>query len=450
MRMRRIINTLIILGFVSMSLNAQVLIEPQADEIETVAREFVNLLAKEDFSSATKAFDTTMGKVMPSSKLQQTWAALVKQAGQYKKQLATRKQKFQQYDIVFVTCEFDRATLDVKVVLDSDGKVAGLFFLPAQQSYKYDPPPYAQPDSFIEKKVSVGTGELSLPGTLSLPHGKGAFPAVVLVHGSGPQDRDETIGPNKPFRDLAWGLATRGIAVLRYEKRTKHHAAKLANMKDEITVEEETITDALAAVSLLRNTPEIDKRRVFVLGHSLGGMLIPRIGLRDKQIAGLVIMAGTSRPMEDVIYEQFEYIFNLDNKLTDDEQNQLKQLHAQIQLVKSAKLTEDTTSTLLPLGVPASYWLDLRNYDPAQEAVKLTIPILILQGKRDYQVTMADFKRWQNALSSHKNVRFKLYPSLNHLFIHGKGKSMPSEYEKPGHVHESVIGDITNWILKIH
>ncbi len=238
------------------------------------------------------------------------------------------------------------------------------------------------------------------------------------------------------------------VADNSYEKRTKHYAAELAKVKEQITAEEETITDALAAVSLLRNIPEIEKRRVFVLGHSLGGMLIPRIGLRDKQIAGFVIMAGTTRPIEDVLYEQYEYIFNLDNQLTDDEQNQLKQLLAQVQLVKSANLTENTPSTILPLSVPANYWLDLRDYDPAKEAAKLTIPFLILQGERDYQVTVADFKRWQNSLSSHKNVRFKLYPSLNHLFIPGKGKSVPSEYEIPGHVYKSVIGDISDWILE--
>jgi dienelactone hydrolase len=107
----------------------------------------------------------------------------------------------------------------------------------------------------------------------------------VLVHGSGPQDRDETIGPNKPFRDLAWGLASQGIAVLRYEKRTKKHAMKLVLIKNTITVKQETIDDALAAVALLRKTERIDPNRIFVLGHSLGGMLIPRIGARDPDVA---------------------------------------------------------------------------------------------------------------------------------------------------------------------
>ena len=174
---------------------------------------------------------------------------------------------------------------------------------------------------------------------------------------------------------------------------------------------------------------------------------MPRIGLRNKHIAGLIILAGTSRPLEDVIYEQYHYIFSLDNQLDEVEQEQLKQLKAQVQLIKSTELTKDTPSAML-LGAPASYWLALRDYDPVAEAAKLTIPILILQGERDYQVTLVDFNRWRDALTANDNVQLKPYPMLNHLFIPGEGRIVPSEYEKMGHIHETVISDITDWIQK--
>ena len=416
----------------------------QPDEVDTVAREFVDLLAKEDFTGASRTFDETMIKALPPKKLQQIWTALIGQVGRYEKQVATRKQKIQQYDVVFVTCQFERGTLDVKVVLDNSRKVAGLFFLPSQ--YAYDPPPYAKSSSYEETEVLVGAGKWALPGTLTVPCGEGPFAAVVLVHGSGPQDRDETIGSNKPFRDLAWGLASKGIAVLRYEKRTKQHATLLVPIKDEITVDEETVADALAAVALLRESPEVDKRNIFVLGHSLGGMLVPRIGQRDRQIAGFIIMAGTSRPMEDVVLEQLTYAFSLDDQITEDEQEQLQQLKNQVAIVKSQQLSKETPASLLPLGISASYWLDLRGYDPAQEAAHLAVPIFILQGKRDYQVTMDDYTRWTEALSTRQNVQFKLYPTLNHLFMSGTDKSVPAEYEKSGHVEKEVIDDIAEWI----
>jgi pimeloyl-ACP methyl ester carboxylesterase len=133
---------------------------------------------------------------------------------------------------------------------------------------------------------------------LSLPSGAGPLPAIVLVHGSGQHDRDETIGPNKPFRDLAWGLASRGIAVLRYEKRTRQHQQRVAQLENGFTVKEEAIDDAGAAVALLRNRTGIRANRIYVLGHSLGAMLAPRIAAADPAVAGLVLMAGPVRSLE--------------------------------------------------------------------------------------------------------------------------------------------------------
>src|SRR5215471_14652653 len=157
----------------------------------------------------------------------------------------------------------------------------------------------------------LSNGEWILPGTLSVPKGEGPFAAVVLVHGSGPNDRDETIGPNKPFRDLAWGLASQGIVVLRYDKRTKVYPEKMRELVSTLTVKEEVIDDALNAVSLLRGIPGVNPQRIVVLGHSLGGYLLPRIGAADRGIAGLIMLAGMCRPFEDAILDQFSYIYSL-------------------------------------------------------------------------------------------------------------------------------------------
>ena len=197
-----------------------------------------------------------MKAAAPASKLEELWGSLQKQVGAFQQQTGVHTDRMQGYDVVFVTCQFEQSLLDVKVVFDASGQIAGLFFLPALPSHTFEPPAYAKADSFQEQDVTVGSGEWALPGTLTLPVGEGPFPAVVLVHGSGPNDRDETIGPNKPFRDLAWGLASQGIAVLRYEKRTKQYPEKMAAIQDTLTVKEETVDDALAAVELLRQTAE--------------------------------------------------------------------------------------------------------------------------------------------------------------------------------------------------
>jgi len=438
----------IILLLITLPLPAAETSAPRPDKLETAALEFINFMVKEDFSAATRNFDEKMLQALPPDRLGKTWAAIINRFGQYRKHLSARQEKIQQYDVVILTSEFELITLDIQVAFDRAGKIAGLYFRPSQKPAAYEPPAYVKPGAYLEKEITIGTGQWSLPGTLTVPQGQGPFPALVLVHGSGPQDRDETIGPNKPFRDLAWGLASQGIAVLRYEKRTRQHAEAMIPLKNEITVNEETVADAAAAVALLSNTPGIDKKGIFVLGHSLGGMLIPRIAPNTEQASGYIIMAGATRPLEDLIYDQVRYVFALDNHLTEDERTQLEQLAGQVRLVKSNKLSPDTPSESLPLTIPAGYWLDLKSYKPAHEASRIKKRLLILRGERDYQVTEEDYQGWQEALTKKNNVDFRLYPTLNHLFMPGQGKGNPSEYDRPGHVSETVVNDIAEWIKK--
>jgi dienelactone hydrolase len=417
-----------------------------ADGLTARAKQFIDFLAKEDFANATKNFDATMAKVLPEEKVRELWTTLNKQVGAYKKQVATRTDKAGKYDVVFVTCEFERMSLDAKIVFDNQQQITGLFFLPAEKAEGYTSPDYVSKDFFIEKEVTVGTGDWALPATLTLPKGDGPFAAVVLVHGSGPHDRDETIGRNKPFRDLAWGLASQGIAVLRYEKRTKQHPEKLKTLADHFTVKEEVTDDALAAVALLKKSEKINPQKIFVIGHSLGGYVLPRIGKGDSSIAGLISLAGATRPLEDVLLEQYNYIYSLDGKVTDEEQKELEKTKAEIARVKSPNLK--TNDKDLVFGGPASYWLDLRGYNPPQLAETLKQPMLILQGEKDYQVTMQDFANWKAALAKRKNVEFKSYANLYHLFIETADKPAPANYEKAGHVARYVIDDIAAWIKR--
>jgi len=209
-------------------------------------------------------------------------------------------------------------------------------------------------------------------------------------------------------------------------------------LRTTLTVNDETIDDALEAVALLRGRRDIDSTRIYILGHSLGGMLVPRIGMRDKSIA------GATRPLEDVIIEQLTYLFGLDGTIDEQEQKKLDDAKQQRSRIKA--LTPNDTTSGPMFATPPSYWLDLKGYDPPALAVRLSAPILILQGGRDYQVTKSDFERWRSALKSRPNVTFGLYPMLNHLFIEGEGQSTPAEYERAGHVSEQVLTDILRWI----
>jgi dienelactone hydrolase len=336
--------------------------------------------------------------------------------------------------------------LDAKVVLDKENNVAGLFFVPSTNKSVYNLPSYAKPDSFLEVDVTVGSDEWKLPGTLTLPKGNGAFPAVILIHGSGPQDRDESIGPNKPFKDIAIGLASNGIAVLRYEKRTKEYQQKMPKINTSITLKEEVTDDVLSASELLRKTEKIDQNRIFLLGHSLGGMLIPALGMLDKNTAGLIVMAGSTRPLEDLIVDQTKYIFSLNNEMSDKEKEaQMTILLKQVGRIRQKDYNINTPGSELPLCIPPAYWQDLQKYNAGETAKSLKQPLLVLQGERDYQVKKIDFDGWKSCLKV-KNVKYMLYPKLNHLFMEGQGKCTPQEYFIESHVADYVIYDIAAWI----
>jgi len=419
--------------------------QAQVDRLTERALDLVGLLAAGRYLDAHQTFDDTMKAALPPESVEEVWTALLQQVGVYEGPSAVRSESVGEHTAIIVQTEFEQAPIDIRVVYGDDERVAGLFFQPAQITQ--ESPPYADPAAFTERVITVGSGPWELPGTLTLPVGEGPFPALVLVHGSGPNDRDETLGPNKPFRDLAEGLAAAGVAVLRYDKRTLRYAEAMATEED-ITVREETVDDALAAVEALRALPEVSEGDIFVLGHSLGGMLVPRIGLDDPDIAGFVVAAGAARPLEDLILEQTRYLFSLEQKTPGAEQRAaLAALEAQVERVKDPDLSAETPAAELPLAIPVAYWLDLRGYDPPVAARELGRPLLIIQGGRDYQVTEADFALWEKALAGEAGVELILYPELNHLFMPGEGPPRPTEYLRPGHVAGQVVRDIARFLL---
>jgi uncharacterized protein len=281
---------------------------------------------------------------------------------------------------------------------------------------------------------------------LSLPKGNGPFPGVVLLEDSGPHDQDETIGPNKPLKDVAWGLASHGIVVFRYTKRTAKYGAQSSEDPAKLTVEDETISDAHAAVALLAKQKNVDRRRIFLVGHGLGAYLAPRIATGHPEIAGMVMMGANTRPLEQLMVDAWHYVLQHESAPTPQEQKQAAALEETAKKIESPDLKLGDTVDLLGGPMPASYWLDLRNYHPIAVAQALKIPILILQGGRDFQVPTTNFEEWKAALERDRNVTLKLYPALNHLFLPGTDVSLPQEYEKPGHVDEQVIDDMAAWI----
>ncbi len=418
---------------------------------ELRAVEFVTMISSEDFAEASRLFDQILQVALPPEKIREHWDNLIDLVGPYQGILRQNLVVKQTYYIVTISCAFEKQRVKIQIVMDRANRITGFWFLPDKDNetglYQYQTPSYVEKEQFHEQEVAIGENQWIVPGTLTLPKEPNSCPAIVLIHDVGPHDRDETIGPNKPFRDLAWGLASRGIAVLRFDKRTKVYQDN-TELVNNLTVQSEIIEDVLAAITLLGQHDQIDPSNIYLIGHGLGGMLVPQIVKQNPDIAGSIVISGMIRNLEDVHFREKNYEFSFDGIISKSEKEELDKIRSQIALVKNERLADMRNISELPMGLPREYWLDIRQYNPGIVAQELSSPMLILQGGRDYQVTLDDYRGWQNFLQDRVNVQYKLYLKLNHLFMlgNGTGKSSPMEYQKPDHVDLKVIEDISQWI----
>ena len=412
------------------------------------AKQIIQELVAGQFEKVEALYDARMAAALAPGKLADGWRDLNKQAGAFQAITSAETSQVQGLQVVKMECKFENSALDATVVFNPEGKLGGLSFQPHQAPPPpWNAPGYAKQNLFSEQPLTLTNGKFELPGTLTVPVGAGPFPAVVLVQGSGPQDQDETIGPNKPFKDLAWGLASRGIVVFRFIKRTKKYGAQSSDDPVQLTVEDETISDARAAVALVATQAKVNPKQVYLLGHSLGAFLAPRIAAGDAQIAGIVMLAANARPLEKVVLEQIHYLAAMSGTPTETEQKKIDAAEDGAKQIENPALKPGDTIVFLGATMYGAYWLDLRGYDAQKTAAKLKIPIYIAQGGRDYQVTSSNFQAWSDALANNRNVTLRIYPDLDHLFMHGTGASKPSDYARPDHVSQEVVENIATWIL---
>ena len=307
----------------------------------------------------------------------------------------------------------------------------------------------------IEEKIIVGentkyplNGLLTLPDNIATP-----VPAVVFVHGSGASNMDEKVGKLTPFKDLAQGLARHGIASVRYDKRSFTHGFKmLTDKSQDVTVKIETIDDAIMSTELLRKDPRIDPERVFIIGHSMGGMLAPRIDAEGGNYAGLIIMAGSPRKLEEIILDQNEAALRSTKGLANwIVKKQVAKFSAMFDGMYQLS-DEEAKKKKMGGGTTLYYFKEMGEHAAPGYLTVCEKPVLILQGEKDFQATVdKDFAAYKQLLAGKSNVTFRLYEDLSHAFVpsvYGDIMKAKQEYNVEQHISEVVITDIANWITK--
>lgn len=335
---------------------------------------------------------------------------------------------------------------------------------------------------YIAEEVTFANGDITLAGTLTLPEGDGPHPAVVLITGSGPQDRDESLAGGgiaiKPFALIADHLTRAGIAVLRYDDR----GVGQSTGDYSIATSADLATDAAAAITYLQDRPEINAEQIGLLGHSEGGTISAWLGARNSDIAFIISMAGTAVTGGDVLTLQNERIMTADGATPEQVQAQLAYLEGAYPLVEAqdnaalealatdyaqnlldmmseedrASITDEAafieqtvSSTLSFFDTPwARFFL---SYNPGEDWAKITVPVLGVFGELDLQVIPdQNASALEAALTEAGNTDFTIVtiPQANHLFQTAESGS-PSEYAELEQTFDpAFLPLITEWLLE--
>lgn len=407
------------------------------------SEDFFGTMNTGKFEEAVTYFDVSLQAQVKPDMLKELWTKLNTQIGPYQALDVVQSKTEGEFFIVIVEGTFEKDTQRFLLAYNKAEKMVGFYLQPKGTSASYTNPAYVDTAAIKQTEIRIKGVKTDLVGMLTMPKTGKNFPVVILVHGSGPGDMDQTVGAVKPFKDLALGLASKGIASIRYVKRTLVYPNEYAGA---FTVKEETINDAISAINLAKTTAEIDKKQIYVYGLSLGGMLAPRIATLAPDIKGIILAAAPARKFTDMIVYQNKYMFGLANDTTAKTKEMFDKSLQAIETTRLTKLGTTIKPDSVYLGLPASYWVDLNNYDQVATAKKLNQRILVMQGGMDFQVTEDDYKLWSAALSKKSNVTLKLYPDLNHPFTVQTEKGTAEQYKKAGNVAEVVINDLSTWI----
>lgn len=402
-------------------------------------------LLTENFEEVYSYLEDTVKKQLSLSDLEKAFKSTVERIGELVAVTSIKATTSGEYISVDSLVEYTENGLKISYVYNKDCKLEKLWFSyqPIEEEYDNEKMEEIDITIGITNEGTVGEGEFPLDGILTMPKGIKNPPVVILVQGSGQSDMDETIGgtSNKPFRDIARGLASEGIASIRYNKRFYQY---MDQASDTMTIYDEVLEDVNYAIHYAKNLTDINTEKVFVLGHSLGGMLCPKIANDNPEIAGFISLAGSPRKLEDLILDQAAEAVENGTVSETEKTLYLDTMKAQSDQIKN--LTEENLDEPL-LGANGYYWKSLNEIDTPKIVANLTLPMLFMQGEADFQVyPEVDFKMWKDLLKEKDNATFLLYEGLNHLFMPTTGVRDINDYSVKNNVDEKVILAIAEWI----
>jgi len=406
------------------------------DERVAIAKTVANELDAGEYGAVhDRLADAVTGDISERA-LQRAWERLAEPLGAYRGSTVADRGTTNGYPYVVLRLSFERGVRRLFVAFEGEAIVGIRIRVPDDA---YDPPAYADQSALVERSVTVPSPVCDLGGTLTLPKPAAAngstVPGVVLVHGTGPSGRDQQVGPNRPFADLALGLATKGVAVLRYDKRT--HACDVSRA-DGLDLGALTVDDAVTALDRLREQPEVGP--VAVVGHSQGGYAAPRIADRADP-DGMAGLAAPSGSFADLVAYQTQYLAALDDEVTDAEQSRIDAVQAAADRIEAGDYGDDEVI----LNFHAAFWSDVASYDPPALAAELDLPRFLAFGGRDWQVPVDRARPpWADALDD-ASTTMRTYAAVNHHFVPGEGEPTLAEYYEPGSVAEALVDDLAAW-----
>jgi pimeloyl-ACP methyl ester carboxylesterase len=412
---------------------------------QTALEDVVIQLDKGNYCKVYRSFDATMQKSLSKKQVKEVWENLVGSAGALKSVADVKTEDRDGGTKQTGILKFEK--LAVKMILSqrADKKINGLFVT----QLGYQPPRYALGLGTGKKRINFISDSLELPGELIIPIKCNNCPVVVLVHGSGPNDKDETVGSIKVFYDIAMGLASKGIATFRYDKRFAVYPELMSTQFD---LYDETIHDAIAALQTIQQDTSLQFGKYVMLGHSLGAYSMPLIAnTLERSLDGAILLSANARRLEDLIDYQMRYLTGFDDLITDEEEQIIIENTARSRNIRNGDYTDSTSAENLLAYWPGTFWRGVSAYDPVATVQSNSVtPFFLLQGEKDYQITMEDFATWKTAVGDMPNVSMQSFPGLTHLFTPtDANRGSPQDYFVPSNVDEGVIEAIAAWVKEL-